>query len=148
MPGPLSNLMECAMDMATPELCSCCIATPAGVSDGFSVQPDFQVLAWSPADLHVQHPVHSADLVVLLGDDVRLLSRGWADQIEAQFREVAARTGLPFGVGCVCFRDRSFEVFPTFPVIHRSHFDVFGRLLPPDFVNQHGDPFLFELYRR
>ena len=39
-------------------------------------------------------------------------------------------------------------VFPTFPVIHRSHFSIFDRLLPKEFLNQHGDPFLFELYRR
>lgn len=37
--------------------------------------------------------------------------------------------------------------FPSFPVIRASHFHHFERLLPPDFVNQDGDPFLMELYR-
>jgi hypothetical protein len=45
----------------------------------------------------------------------------------------------------VAFRDATFPVFPTFPVVHRSHL---RGLLPPPFVNQHGDPFLFQLYRR
>lgn len=88
------------------------------------------------------------DFFVLLGDDVELRSPGWKTNIEEEFRGIAHRRELPFGIGCVAFRDTSFNVFPTFPVMHRRHFDVFGRLFHPVFVNQHGDPFLFEVYRR
>jgi len=42
----------------------------------------------------------------------------------------------------------SFPGFPTFPVIHRWHVNRFGSLLPKQFVNQGGDPYLFELYSR
>ena len=39
--------------------------------------------------------------------------------------------------------------FPSFPVLPRSHFDIFsGSIFPRCFVNQHADPFLFQLYRR
>lgn len=85
---------------------------------------------------------------LLVGDDVHFLSPGWKSEIEAQFADIAARRCMPFGAACVAFRDETFPVFPTFPVIHRSHFSTFGSLLPIEFVNQHGDPFLFELYRR
>lgn len=85
---------------------------------------------------------------VLVGDDVRFLTRGWKEEVEASFARAAARSGLPYGAACVAFRDVTFPVFPTFPVVHRSHLRVFGGLLPPEFVNQHGDPFLFQLYRR
>jgi hypothetical protein len=86
--------------------------------------------------------------MLLVGDDVRFLSPGWKREVEAQFEQVATRTGLPFGTACVAFRDDTFPVFPTFPVVHSSHLRLFGGLLPPAFVNQHGDPFLFELYRK
>ena len=85
---------------------------------------------------------------VLVGDDVRFLTNGWKREIEQQFLIISRRTGLPYGAACVAFRDVKFPVFPTFPVIHRRHFGIFNRLLPSEFVNQHGDPFLFELYRR
>jgi hypothetical protein len=86
--------------------------------------------------------------LILVGDDVRFLTRGWKNEIEMHFQRISRETGLPFGAACVAFRDRTFPVFPTFPVIHRSHYSVFNCLLPIEFVNQHGDPFLFELYRR
>ena len=91
---------------------------------------------------------NGSELFVLLGDDIRFLTPGWKSEIEQQFADIAASRSLPLGFGCVCFRDVSFKVFPTFPVIHRSHVEAFDSLFPPDFVNQHGDPYLFELYRR
>ncbi len=90
----------------------------------------------------------SCCFTLLVGDDVRFRTPGWKREVEAQFERVAARTGLPYGTACVAFRDETFPVFPTFPVVHSSHLLLFGGLLPPAFVNQHGDPFLFELYRK
>lgn len=48
----------------------------------------------------------------------------------------------------VAFNDLAFPGFPTFPVVHRWHIQSFGTLLPKQFVNQGGDPFLYELYSR
>lgn len=77
------------------------------------------------------------------------MRQGWKAEIEGRFTSIASTRGLPLGCACVAFRDTSFPVFPTFPVIHKVHMEVFeGSLFPPEFVNQHGDPFLFELYRR
>jgi len=36
----------------------------------------------------------------------------------------------------------------TFPVLHRWHIKHFGSLLPKQFANQGGDPYLYELYSR
>jgi hypothetical protein len=45
-------------------------------------------------------------------------------------------------------KDLSFPGFPTFPVVHRWHIKHFGSILPKQFANQGGDPYLFELYSR
>lgn len=88
------------------------------------------------------------DFIVLFGDDIRLLDVGWPQLIVRRFHNVASKTGLPFGAGCVAMNDLSFPGFPTFPVVHRWHVEHFGTLLPKQFINQGGDPYLFELYSR
>lgn len=89
------------------------------------------------------------DFFVLLGDDVEMCTPGWKQEIEERFARIAVDNSMPYGLACVAFRDVTFPVFPTFPVLHKFHFEVFsGQLFPPHFVNQHGDPFLFEIYRR
>lgn len=63
--------------------------------------------------------------VFLLGDDVKM------EKVECKFAEVAHTQGLPFGRACVAFRERSFEGFPTFPMLHTSHRRLFlGRCCP------------------
>ena len=89
-----------------------------------------------------------AHYLVLLGDDVVLEAPGWKSEIENRMSAVAKRAGLPEGLACVAFRDLTMPGFPCFPVVHRTHVAIFGNVLPPEFVNQGGDPFLFALYRR
>jgi GT2 family glycosyltransferase/LPS sulfotransferase NodH len=89
-----------------------------------------------------------ADYIVLIGDDVELLTPGWQHEVELEFTKISVQTGLPLGAACVALRDASFPAFPTFPVVSRFHLETFGELFPDEFINQHGDPFLFELYRR
>ena len=84
-----------------------------------------------------------ADYILLIGDDVELLTPYWQTEVEDEFSNIATRTGLPLGAACVALRDASFPAFPTFPVINRFHLEVFGELFPDEFRNQHGDPFLF-----
>jgi hypothetical protein len=88
------------------------------------------------------------DFVVLLGGDIKLLDPRWQERIVSRFRLIAKREGLPFGAACVAMNDLSFPGFPTFPVIHRWHIEHFGALLPKQFSNQGGDPYLYELYSR
>ena len=90
------------------------------------------------------------DYFVLMGDDVVLQDEGWVRDAHAEFAEVARRTGAPHGFGCVAFTDISFPGMPTFPIVHRIHLDIFdGNIVPEKvFINQDGDPFLFQLYRR
>ena len=87
---------------------------------------------------------------LLLGDDVEIKTPGWMTAVTAAFAQLAQRSGLPLGFGCVAFTDTSFPGFPTFPIVTAVHMDILGGdLLPPGaFVNQDADPFLFQLYRR
>ena len=114
-------------------------------------------LCWIWNDLAVQSFRNGDHFIVLLGDDIELRSKHWKTEIESRFEGVAESHQLPYGFGCVCFRDLAFTQFPTFPVVSRLHFEIFSRggandgecyLFPREFVNQHGDPFLFEIYRR
>jgi nucleoside-diphosphate-sugar epimerase len=112
----------------------------------FRLPPGSVCRIWS--DLAAGAFTAGAHFAVLLGDDIVLRSRGWADAILRCFRRLAADTGLPFGFACVAFVDDAFPGFPTFPVLHRAHADVFGgRVIPASFANQDADPFLFQLYR-
>ncbi|KIK36718.1 glycosyltransferase family 2 protein [Suillus luteus UH-Slu-Lm8-n1] len=90
-----------------------------------------------------------ADYFVLMGDDVVLLDEGWMRDIHEQFTVISQHEHVPQGMGCVAFTDVTFPGMPTFPVIHRIHMDAFGgQVIPKVFINQDGDPFLFQLYRK
>ncbi|KAG9119291.1 hypothetical protein FRC07_005741, partial [Ceratobasidium sp. 392] len=83
------------------------------------------------------------DYYVLMGDDVELLDEGWMRNIHATFDQVAKDSGGPSGFGCVAFTDLTFPGMPTFPVIHRTHMEIFdGEVVPEEFINQDGDPYL------
>lgn len=101
-----------------------------------------------------------AEYTVLLGDDVRLLSPGWMGQIQDEFkllqRELSSQTSaatigrpfvdlLPLGFGVVCFTDELSPGFPGFPVLHRTHGEIFPEIFPEKFVNQDADPWIFEV---
>jgi len=88
------------------------------------------------------------DFVVLLGDDIVLEKPGWQIAVVDKFYDISRRESLPFGAGCVALNDESFPGFPTFPVVNRWHIKQFGTILPRQFVNQGGDPYLYELYSR
>jgi len=92
----------------------------------------------------------SNDFIVLMGDDILLHDKHWQEIVERSFCNISFRTSLPFGAGCVALNDLSFKCFPTFPVVHRWHLNnsESGDLLPKQFINQGGDPYLFELYSR
>jgi hypothetical protein len=125
------------------------LAELGGVHFAKPLVPAFQgKICWIWAELAKQAVAAGAEFFVLLGDDVILHDVEWQADVEAQFEAIAAERRLPFGCGCVAVRDKSFSCFPTFPVLHQFHLEAFGKLFPCEFINQHGDPFLFELYRR
>jgi hypothetical protein len=69
-------------------------------------------------------------------------------EIENEFKEMSVlQPTLPLGFGCISLQDRGSPSFPTFPVLHKTHFEIFPELFPEIFVNQDADPFLFEIYR-
>jgi len=81
------------------------------------------------------------DCYLLAGDDVQFLTPGWDLKL--------CEPLMQRGYGIEAFNDIAFPNFPTFPVLHRSHFDCFKRLLPDGFAkaNQYGDPFLYQVYQ-
>ena len=115
-----------------------------------SLPPAFEgKICWIWAKLAADSVAAGADLFVLLGDDVHLEKDTWQAEVETAFTDVAQECRLPYGCACIAIQDESYPAFPTFPVIHRLHLEVFNsKLFPPEFKNQHGDPFLFEVYRR
>ncbi|THH08847.1 hypothetical protein EW146_g8857 [Bondarzewia mesenterica] len=89
------------------------------------------------------------DYFILMGDDVVLQDEGWMRHAVQEFRAISERESVPYGFGCVAFTDTSFPGMPTFPIIHRTHLDIFeGEVVPQVFINQDGDPYLYQLYRR
>jgi hypothetical protein len=124
-----------------------------------------RIMALIPCEVHfvlIQKPMYGkvcriwnllaerarCDFIVLFGDDIILMDEEWQKLIERKFRDIANDTSLPYGAACVAMNDVSFEGFPTFPVVHRWHLRTFRSLLPRQFVNQGGDPYLYELYSR
>ena len=91
------------------------------------------------------------DFFCLLGDDVEIKSQHWIDTIEEEFHKLHDDLKLPvelFGFGCIALNDLQAPGFPTFPVLHRIHYQLHEELFSTEFINQDADPFLFQLYRR
>lgn len=92
-----------------------------------------------------------ADWVVLLGDDIDIECSFHYRAFYRSFLDIQERcgtTGLWFG--CPWWNDLSFPGFPTFPVVGKEHYKIFGSLIPKhrskNFVNQDLDPYLQRLY--
>ncbi|GAB4813173.1 hypothetical protein N2152v2_000219 [Parachlorella kessleri] len=85
--------------------------------------------------------VFESDWTLLLGDDVRVEPTDWPTKL-------AGFAADNPHLRCIALLDKADPGFPSFLALHTSHLDAFGgRLLPDQFINQGGDPFLFELYR-
>lgn len=101
-------------------------------------------------DLAVEAWNNGADWVVLLGDDIQIQCQFHYRAVYRSFLEIASRLNVAFGFGCPWLNDVTFPGFPTFPCVGKTHFDIFGRLIPEHrqsiFVNQDLDPYLQSLY--
>jgi glycosyltransferase involved in cell wall biosynthesis len=95
------------------------------------------------------YETHKCDYYILLGDDVKIKCPNWFDEVNSEFQSLSCYIPkLPFGFGCVALVDIVAPGFPTFPIIHKTHMEIFsGQIIPNAFINQDGDPFLFNLYR-
>lgn len=84
------------------------------------------------------------DYFFLLGDDVVITTTEWAP------RAINILQGNPIlsNFGTVAFHDLSNPDFPTFPVFHRTHLDIFGHsnAFDPFFENTFADPWLSDVY--
>ena len=89
-----------------------------------------------------------ADYMCLMGVDVELLDDGWLLDVASNFSRLSNNAENLTGFGCVAFTDTSFPGMPTFPIVSKVHMDLFGEVIPECFINQDGDTYLFQLYRR
>ncbi|CAG8745645.1 3285_t:CDS:2, partial [Dentiscutata erythropus] len=89
------------------------------------------------------------EYLVLFDDSIVLETTNWMSKIYNEFIKISNEKDVPCGFGCVAFNDKTLPGFPTFPVISRSHIEIFnGKSFPTIFTNQDSDVFFFELYRR
>jgi hypothetical protein len=92
----------------------------------------------------------------LLGDDVHIVTESWLDLVDAHYKAIAAalfrtdeQAAHYHGFGCVPFTDTACPNFPSFPVVHRLHWEMHNQhLFPIDFINQDADPYIFFTYAR
>lgn len=103
-----------------------------------------------------------AEWTMLLGDDVEVRPTGWPSLLAGgiswwRYYVYMAITMVPIlaagaialqpALKCMALLDAADPGFPSFMAIQSTHMKLFGRMLPGEFVNQGGDPYLFELYR-
>jgi len=96
-----------------------------------------------------------ADWVVLLGDDIEVLTPYHYRETYRTFLDIRQNMKLkqecPY-FGCPYWNDFKFPGFPSFPVVGRQHYEIFGALIPSDragnFINQDLDPYLQPLVGR
>lgn len=86
------------------------------------------------------------DFVTLMRHDAELRDEGWVATVYANFEKFAASSGAPFGFGCVALCDTNG--LPKFPIVHRTHMEIFQESIVPDIFIDEGAEFLFQLYRR
>ena len=83
---------------------------------------------------------------VLWGDDIVTENDNWLPCIKEKFN-LFKDQDIPFGYGCVALNDIKNPGFPSFPVVHRNHIELFNGFCPNKFITNDGDPWVFELYR-
>jgi len=95
---------------------------------------------------------NGADWAVLLGDDIEIKCSHHYRAVYRTFLDIAERLQVPFGFGCPWFNDITFPGFPTFPCVGKTHYELYGGLIPEqrrtNFINQDLDPYLNRLYTK
>ena len=93
---------------------------------------------------------------LLYGDDVTITCKGYATQTHSntirKWPDIVhthfVSQVIPF-FGVCALNDVTSAGFPTFPIITSLHMQIFDNIIiPHEFVNQDGDPYLWSLYRR
>ena len=105
-----------------------------------SIWDEMAIVAWK----------EGADWVMLLGDDIDINCSFHYRAFYRSFLDISKHLHVPFGFGCPWWNDTSFPRFPTFPVVGKVHYKLFGSLIPQhrkeNFINQDLDPYLHHLY--
>jgi len=90
-----------------------------------------------------------ADYYFMLGDDVVLKTPNWIRKI-VNVLQSTTEENLISNFGTVSFFDEAYSNFPTFPVFHKTHLEIFGanQAFNTFFTNTFADPvsLLFDVY--
>jgi len=88
-----------------------------------------------------------ADYYFMLGDDVVLKTPKWVRKVVNVLQSTTQENFIS-NFGTVSFFDEAYSNFPTFPVFHKTHLEIFGakQAFNPFFTNIFADPWLFDVY--
>ena len=89
-----------------------------------------------------------AEYLYLVNDDLELTSAGWASTLTGMLRANPLRPnfGVAAGVGYEG-EDARNATHGNFPMIHRTHLEIFGGLYPETFSNWYADPWVCDIYQ-
>jgi hypothetical protein len=98
---------------------------------------------WAWNELFARAHASGADFFYQMGDDVRLVSAGWAEAFVATLRANPRLSGF----GVVGPLETVARTILTQAFVSRLHWDVFGTLYPPAFKNWWSDDWITAVYR-
>lgn len=83
-----------------------------------------------------------------VNDDLELTTAGWATVLTGMLRSNPLLTnfGVAAGVGYEAEEARN-ATHGNFPMVHRTHLEIFGSLYPATFSNWYADPWLCDIYQ-
>jgi hypothetical protein len=131
--------------------------------DGAGLRNDISLLSFAPGhvceiwqELATKAFKEGFAYTLLSGDDVHIDTSDWLSIVDDRYKaiaeavfEKAENVAQYHGFGCVAFTDTACPNFPSFPVVHRLHWEMHDKQMFPElFVNQDADPFIFHTYSR
>ena len=89
-----------------------------------------------------------AEYFYLVNDDLELVTPGWATTLTSLLRHNPLRPnfGVAAGVGYEGEEARN-ATHGNFPMVHRTHLEIFGSLYPTTFSNWYADPWVCDIYQ-
>lgn len=83
-----------------------------------------------------------------VNDDLELTTAGWATVLTGMLRSnpLLPNFGVAAGVGYEAEEARN-ATHGNFPMVHRTHLEIFGGLYPATFSNWYADPWLCDIYQ-
>lgn len=83
-----------------------------------------------------------------VNDDLELTTAGWVTVLTGMLRSnpLLPNFGVAAGVGYEA-EDARNATHGNFPMVHRTHLEIFGGLYPTTFSNWYADPWVCDIYQ-